>query len=93
MYLPRNPTGKVLYEEIWAMAHNVLVKDSRFLDKKNLWWNQKDWPQVIATREEEKGLKPFIIKMVNREGLGCSKCDWTRKCSGCIIEPSDEMIP
>jgi hypothetical protein len=30
-----------------------------------------------------------LLKSVSFNGLGCSKCSWTKGCSGCIIEPSD----
>lgn len=72
MLLPSAPTGRRIYEEVWAVAHNLLHKNSKFLKKENLWWNQKDWPKEMANRKEEKGLKPFVIKMVDRQGFSCS---------------------
>jgi hypothetical protein len=35
MMLPYNPTGRRIYEEVWAIAHNLLHKNSKFLKKEN----------------------------------------------------------
>lgn len=94
MNLPREITGRELYEEIWVYAHNVLTKESRFLQRENIWWTKQDWKEQLENNKEDgKGLKPFIIKMVNRQGQSCSECEWTKKCNGCVIEPDNEIIP
>lgn len=31
LLMPRKPTGRRIYEEVWSLAHNILKKDSRFL--------------------------------------------------------------
>ena len=64
--LPFNPTGKRLYEEIWAIAHNLLHKNSKFLKKENLWWNSTTWEKDMVDKKENKGLKPFVLKTVER---------------------------
>ena len=28
LLLPRKPTGRRIYEEVWSLAHNILAKDS-----------------------------------------------------------------
>ena len=38
-------------------------------------------------------IKPFVLKMVDRQGYSCSQCNWVQRCSGCVIEPSSELIP
>ena len=43
LLLPRKPTGRRIYEEVWALAHNILKKDSKFLNPANQWWNDKNW--------------------------------------------------
>ena len=32
---------------------------------------------------------PFVLKHVDITGNACSKCHWSKRCYGCIIEPSD----
>ena len=34
-----------------------------------------------------------MLKIVDRQGFSCSECNWIQKCSGCIIEPDDKLIP
>jgi len=36
--LPAKPTGRRIYEEVWAVAQNILKKSSIYHHKKNLWW-------------------------------------------------------
>jgi hypothetical protein len=31
LLMPRKPTGRRIYEEVWSLAHNMLKKESRFL--------------------------------------------------------------
>ena len=77
------------------MAHRILKKNSKYLDRENQWWNHKDWKQTLDKSEDlssQSELKPFVLKMVDRQGYSCSLCNWTEKCSGCVIEPN-ETIP
>ena len=85
------PTGKRIYEEVWSHAQILLQKTSKFLKlgkKDNLWWNDRDWESNLNRQKEKNGLlQPFVLKYVDRQGYSCSMCNWTQKCSGCIIEP------
>ena len=93
MILPFCLTGKRLYEEVWAVANNVLKKTSAFHDLKNLWWEQRNWQSKLVKRESEiQQFKPFVLKSVERSGFSCSSCSWMEMCSGCVIPPSDEFI-
>lgn len=95
LLLPRKPTGRRIYEEVWALAHNILKKDSKFLiDQNLLWWNNSNWKELIGLNRKSKTLQPFVLKMVDRQGYSCAICNWVDKCSGCIIEPSvNKLIP
>jgi hypothetical protein len=90
--LPTQPTVRRIYEEVWAIAHNILKKDSKLLPHDDLWWNQPDWKERMSAARYEKGLKPFVLKTVDRQGYSCSQCNWVQKCSGCVIEPT-EAVP
>ena len=90
--LPLKPTGRRIYEEVWAIAHNILKKDGKFIPHDQLWWNQNDWKEKMNDAKFEGGLKPFVLKTVDRQGYSCSQCNWVQKCSGCVIEPT-EVIP
>lgn len=43
MTLPIYLSGRRLYEEVWAVACNLLKKSSIYHDNKNLWWEQRNW--------------------------------------------------
>jgi hypothetical protein len=45
MYLPTMPTGRRIYEEVWAMAQVLLKKPSKFQDK--LWWQKDNWEEIL----------------------------------------------
>jgi len=51
--LPFIPTGRRLYEEVWAVACNILKKSSIYHDSKNLWWEQKNWKDLLKKKEGE----------------------------------------
>lgn len=40
--MPLKPSGRRVYEEVWAMAAHILKKSSIYHDKRNRWWEQKD---------------------------------------------------
>jgi len=92
MVLPIKPTGRRIYEEVWSIAHKILRKDSKYLKKSNLWWNQKNWRELMMSEKGKQGnLKPFVLKTVDRQGFSCSQCNWVQKCSGCVIEPNEGL--
>jgi hypothetical protein len=41
LMIPLKPTGRRVYEEIWAVAHNILKKDGNLIPHDQLWWNQE----------------------------------------------------
>ena len=66
LILPLKPTGRRIYEEIWAIAHNILKKDGNLIPYDQLWWNQKDWKEKMNEARYDGGLKPFVLKTVDR---------------------------
>lgn len=44
----------------------------------------------METIKKEGILQPFVLKWVDRNGYNCSRCNWTQRCSGCVIEPTDD---
>ena len=84
--LTSNPSGRRIYDEVWTFASKLVKSNSKLHRPIQRWWERKDWVKCI-----EKGAicKPFIIKTVTLNGFNCSKCHWTLRCSGCIIEPTD----
>lgn len=92
--VPLQPTGKRLYEEVWSIAHAILEKSSIYLDYDNQWWNKNNWKEILDNSKDFSSpseCKPFILKFVDRGGYNCSICNWTEKCSGCIVEPSESV--
>ena len=88
--LPQMPSGRRIYDEVWAIAHVLIKPTSRLHKPMSRWWERKDWKQVIKSKE---GLySPFVLKQVAKDGYSCSKCHWAEKCNGCIIEPNDAPI-
>jgi hypothetical protein len=88
--IPRKPCGRRLYDEVWAIASNLLKPNSKFQRPSMRWWERKDWKTFV--KRDEGIYKPFVLKMVDRMGYACSQCHWTDKCSGCLIEPTDAPI-
>ena len=67
--MSNKPTGRRIYEEVWSIAHRILKKDSKFLERDQLWWNQKNWDEILKNRRDPAsrgGLKPFVLKLVDR---------------------------
>ena len=76
MLLPLMPTGRRIYEEVWAMAQIMLKRDSKFLvsrEKTNFWWEDKDWEDILERQREGGVVSPFVLKYVDRQGFNCSK--------------------
>lgn len=48
------------------MAHNILKKDGNLIPHDELWWNKKDWKEKMNQTKYEGGLKPFVLKTVDR---------------------------
>ena len=46
--LPLKPTGKRVYEEVWGIAQQIIKRGSKYLKRENLWWEQKDWKDLIS---------------------------------------------
>ena len=60
-------TGFDLYEEVWAIAQGILKTKSKFHKRTNLWWSTPNWKKFDDDDQEfKKGLKPFVLKMVDR---------------------------
>jgi hypothetical protein len=41
--MPLKPSGKRIYQEVWAVAHTMLKKNSIYHQKEKLWWEQEKW--------------------------------------------------
>jgi len=41
--LPTVPSGRRIYDEIWATAHVLLKPNSRFHRPMTRWWERKNW--------------------------------------------------
>jgi hypothetical protein len=91
--MPLKPTGRRVYEEVWAVASNILKKASIYHDKRNRWWEQRNWEDRFNSPVKgEEIFKPFVLKIVDRTGYTCSQCNWMKMCSGCVLKPTDEFI-
>jgi hypothetical protein len=75
----------------------MLKKTSKFFNvnaksRELFWWQQDDWDAKMNGKRSSF-LTPFVLKYVDRQGYSCSKCNWTMKCSGCIVPPTtNELI-
>ena len=88
--LPKQPSGRRIYDEVWSVAHLLLRPTSKYNLPPHRWWELKNWKQFVTNNE---GIyKPFVLKTVDRSGYACSLCHWTDKCSGCILEPTDAPV-
>ena len=59
-------------------------------DRSNLWWNnvQRLVEGYGASFDRgKKTLSPFVLKHVTSIGTSCSKCPWSSRCYGCVIQP------
>ena len=88
--LPTVPSGRRVYDEVWASAHVMLRPNTRFHRPTIRWWERKNWRE--ATRGGKGIFAPFVLKAVDRSGLVCGICHWLKKCSGCIVLPTDAPI-
>lgn len=73
--IPRKPCGRRLYDEVWAIASNLLKQGCKFHRPSLRWWERKDWKSYI--KKGDGIFKPFVLKSVDRQGYACSKCHWT----------------
>ena len=88
--IPKYPSGRRIYDEVWASAHVLLKSNSKFHRLNTRWWERKNWKELV---ESGNGIfAPFVLKTVDRQGYMCSQCHWTKKCNGCIIYPRDAPI-
>lgn len=63
----------------------MLNKQSKYLkSNEHLWWKTENWEEQLKSG---RPLEPFVLKMVDRAGFSCSLCNWTQRCSGCLISP------
>ena len=89
--LPTVPSGRRIYDEVWAGAHVLLKPTSRFHRPNSRWWERKNWREIL--NDASKSIySPFVLKAVDRTGYVCALCHWTKKCSGCIFLPTDAPI-
>jgi ubiquitin carboxyl-terminal hydrolase 4/11/15 len=90
--MPLKPTGRRVYEEVWALASNILKKSSIYHDKRNRWWELPNWEEKYSSSTKDDTFKPFVLKIVDRTGYCCSLCNWMDMCSGCLLPPCEEFI-
>lgn len=90
--LPTVPSGRRIYEEVWASAHILLRHTSRFHRVNSRWWERRNWREILKKAKGKGIFSPFVLKAVDRTGYVCSLCHWMKKCSGCIILPTDAPI-
>ena len=48
--MPTVPSGRRVYEEIWASAHVLLKPTSRYHRPMTRWWERKGWRELIEGR-------------------------------------------
>ena len=82
-------TARELYEEVWSRSYQYLDSSSPYRERNNLWWVSR----YDLNQKQTRGYKPFVLKMVESDGMTCSKCSWLNKCFGCPINASDEIVP
>jgi len=88
--MPTVPSGRRIYDEVWATAHMLLKPHSRYHKPLTRWWERKNWREIVNSGS---GIfAPFVLKAVDRQGYACSLCHWMKKCSGCVILPTDATI-
>jgi hypothetical protein len=46
--IPLRPTGRRVYEEVWALASKILKKTSIYHDKRNRWWEFQNWEEKLS---------------------------------------------
>ena len=45
--LPTVPSGRRIYEEIWAGAHILLRASSRYHRHNSRWWERRNWREIL----------------------------------------------
>ncbi len=76
------PSGRRLYDEVWTVASNMIKHNSKYQQPNCRWWERKDWQMNI---DKPIIFKPFVLKVVSRNGQQCSRCHWSEGCAGCVI--------
>ena len=88
--MPTVPSGRRIYDEIWATAHVLVKPQSKYHRGPARWWERKNWRDLT---ESGKGIyAPFALKAVDQTGYACALCHWLKRCSGCLILPTDAPI-
>lgn len=62
--ITRKPCGRRLYDEVWAIASNLLKQNCKYHRPSLRWWERKDWKNFI--KKNDGVYKPFILKTVDR---------------------------
>jgi len=70
-----------LYDQAWRSVVRYFNSKSAYTSLKACWWRSKG---------ESK--RPFVIRLVNEEGIICSRCNWREQCLGCSVLPDKEEI-
>jgi hypothetical protein len=76
-----------LYDQAWNAVVRYLHPKSKYTSIDSCWWRK--YRRVNVQREAKQ---PFIIRLVNRTGIACSKCNWREQCLGCSIMPEQREI-
>ena len=72
--LPTIPSGRRIYDEVWASAHVLLKSTSRYHRSNSRWWETKKWRDILNSK---KGIyQPYVLKAVDRTGYVCALCHW-----------------
>lgn len=54
---------------------------------------QADHEPSMSTNElTDSALPPFLLSYINRDGRTCRYCNWLKRCSGCSVECSDQLL-
>jgi len=64
--MPIEPSGRRIYDEVWALAHVLVKPTSKFHRPNSRWWERKDWKGFI--KEKTGVFRPFVLKLVDRFG-------------------------
>jgi len=76
-----------LYDQAWKAVVRYLQPNSKYTFIDACWWRK--YRRVNVQREARQ---PFIIRLVNKMGIACSKCNWREQCLGCSIMPEQREI-
>ena len=47
--MPKYPSGRRIYDEVWAAAHILLKPNSRFHRLNSRWWERKGWKENVES--------------------------------------------